>query len=244
MSSSSPSWAPPPGVRVISFEEIHFPSEHHILGVGASCNVRLAKWNNLDVAVKTVLNSDLAKQEIKMITNIGPHPNIITMLGACYRDPLYYIILQWAHRGSLAQLITKGPLSTTLITLISLDICKSLAFLHSQNIIHRDVKPSNFLISSLSEDPYDIRAKLCDFGISKEQEANSMTLEIGTVAYVAPERYSSRDYSSKVDVFSFGVMLWELFSRQPPFHDVINRSAIMVKITFFWRATSSIITIL
>lgn len=88
-------------------------------------------------------------------------------------------------------------------------------FLHTCGIIHRDLKSLNLLVSK----NYDV--KICDFGLSRVVDTrNAMTSNIGTVAWIAPELFAKKIYTEKADVYSYGIILWELWTRLMPFHDV------------------------
>ena len=94
---------------------------------------------------------------------------------------------------------------------IALDVAKGMAYLHSRNVIHRDLKPSNILLTR------DHRAKIADFGMSVANTGQELTAETGTYRYMAPEVIRHESYSSNADVYSFGVCLWQLVTREVPF---------------------------
>lgn len=86
-----------------------------------------------------------------------------------------------------------------------------MAYLHSRNVIHRDLKPSNILLTG------DNRAKIADFGMSVTHTGQELTAETGTYRYMAPEVIRHESYSSNADVYSFGICLWQLITRDVPF---------------------------
>jgi len=86
-----------------------------------------------------------------------------------------------------------------------------MAYLHSQNIIHRDLKPENILLTQNN------RVKISDFGISVRNLGQELTAETGTYRYMAPEVIRHESYSSDADVYSFGICLWQLITREIPF---------------------------
>lgn len=94
---------------------------------------------------------------------------------------------------------------------IALDVANGMAYLHSRDIIHRDLKPSNVLLTR------DHRAKIADFGMSVANAGQELTAETGTYRFMAPEVIRHESYSSNADVYSFGVFLWQLITRQVPF---------------------------
>ena len=86
-----------------------------------------------------------------------------------------------------------------------------MAYLHSRNIIHRDLKPSNILLTN------ENRAKIADFGMSVTNFGQELTAETGTYRWMAPEVIRHESYSSNADVYSFGIVLWQLITREIPF---------------------------
>lgn len=101
---------------------------------------------------------------------------------------------------------------------LATDICSAMAYLHP-NVVHRDLKPQNVLLDSHG------RAKVCDFGIAKFKESTFMTTQnatAGTPAYMAPEMFEGVALTEKVDVFSFGVMVWESYTGSIPWKDYDN----------------------
>jgi len=98
-------------------------------------------------------------------------------------------------------------------TIMSRQIARCMQYLHSRNIIHRDLKSLNLLINQRFE------IKICDFGLSRVIDKNQpMTSNIGTVAWIAPEIFSNKKlYTEKADVYSFAIIMWELLTRQMPF---------------------------
>lgn len=142
------------------------------------------------------------------------HPNIVMFLGACTKQPNFAIVLQYCARGSLWSTIQNLdiPISWEDRRKFALDTARGVNYLHtcSPPIIHRDLKSLNLLL----DDSYKV--KLADFGWTKGLE-NYMTGKIGTYQWMAPEVIASQKYSQKADVFSYGIILWEIASREPPF---------------------------
>ena len=103
-------------------------------------------------------------------------------------------------------------------------VLQALQYLHSQGVIHRDLKPDNCLLTASRA------VRVCDFGLARWATSRSMTGNKGTPAYMAPEVVSSAGlqarYSSAVDVYSFGVMLWAMITRRQPFGHIRNPFAI------------------
>lgn len=132
--------------------------------------------------------------------------------------PPYVIVTKYIPRGSLFDALqhkSGSPILTgTNKTLIALGIAKGMEYLHEQNIIHRDLKSLNILLDQSS------LPKICDFGISRffAQESNQyVTKQIGTPHWMAPEMFNSTNYDSKVDVYAFGILLWEMLTEKVPY---------------------------
>jgi len=93
------------------------------------------------------------------------------------------------------------------------DTCMGMAYLHLFKIIHRDLKPGNLLVSE------DWRVAITDFGVSRVT-SKRMSRAIGTTFYIAPEMFTSDDYTHKVDIYSFSYIMWGLWMKEPPFQDL------------------------
>jgi len=170
-------------------------------------------------------------REITILSKLH-HPNIVQFLGAT-PPPSMYLITEYMEAGSLRNIL-KTPkytnqLSFKLCLRIANDIALATNYLHHSNIMHRDLKPENVLIGSeLGFKP----VKLCDFGLSRIKDLarkEQLTKCVGTPAYIAPEVFDREDYSFKADVYSFGIIIWELFTLQSPYEDC-NQYQILLKV--------------
>jgi len=94
---------------------------------------------------------------------------------------------------------------------VALDTARGMTFLHLGRIIHRDLKSPNLLLDA------KYRVKVADFGLARTKAINTMTGQCGTFQWMAPEVIGSNHYTEKADVFSFGIILWELVARQVPY---------------------------
>ena len=159
------------------------------------------------------------KNEVDLLVSLR-HPNIVLFMGACEVAPNLCLVMEFCPRGSLDQLLAQGGrlgngklLDRRRRTRLALQAARGVAYLHSHNIIHRDLKPGNLLVTS----NYDV--KVADFGLSRftPESVVSRASQVGTVGYMAPEILKSERYSTKCDVWSFGVVLYEILTGHSPY---------------------------
>ncbi|XP_076860607.1 mitogen-activated protein kinase kinase kinase 12-like [Brachyhypopomus gauderio] len=200
----------------VPFEEI---SDLQWVGSGAQGAVFLGKFHGEEVAVKKVRN--IRETDIKHLRKLK-HPNIITFKGICTQAPCYCIIMEYCAQGQLYEVLHGGrKVTPSLLIEWSMGIAGGMNYLHLHKIIHRDLKSPNMLIT------YDDLVKISDFGTSKELSDKSTKMSFaGTVAWMAPEVIRNEPVSEKVDIWSFGVVLWEMLTGEVPYKDV-DSSAII-----------------
>nr|XP_040048540.1 mitogen-activated protein kinase kinase kinase 12 isoform X2 [Gasterosteus aculeatus aculeatus] len=200
----------------VPFEEI---SDLQWVGSGAQGAVFLGKFHGDDVAVKKV--RDIKETEIKHLRKLK-HPNIITFKGVCTQAPCYCILMEYCAQGQLYEVLRAGrKITPSLMVDWSMGIAGGMNYLHLHKIIHRDLKSPNMLIT------HDDLVKISDFGTSKELSDKSTKMSFaGTVAWMAPEVIRNEPVSEKVDIWSFGVVLWEMLTGEVPYKDV-DSSAII-----------------
>jgi len=177
-----------------------------------------AKWRDRNVAVKVVVsNADIDKsiKELKHEANLAIgllHPNIIRLFGTtCIQEENFGIVMEKAEQGSLKKWIGKMDQEQT--AKIALGIVDGLDYVHSQQVVHRDLKPQNVLMFGPKD---DMIPKIADFGVSKVIRSVTMHTTAGTPLYMAPEMRSLSPYGNSADIFSLAMMLFEMFSGQPP----------------------------
>ncbi|XP_054879827.1 mitogen-activated protein kinase kinase kinase 12-like isoform X1 [Poeciliopsis prolifica] len=200
----------------VPFEEI---SDLQWVGSGAQGAVFLGKLHGQEVAVKKVRN--IKETDIKHLRKLK-HPNIITFKGICTQAPCYCIIMEYCAQGQLYEVLRAGrQITPSLLMDWAMGIAGGMNYLHLHKIIHRDLKSPNMLIT------YDDAVKISDFGTSKELNDKSTKMSFaGTVAWMAPEVIRNEPVSEKVDIWSFGVVLWEMLTGEVPYKDV-DSSAII-----------------
>ena len=161
--------------------------------------------------VQTYGNCQLIHNEIEIHSKLN-HPNIIRLYNVKETEEEINILLEYAENGNLYSLIQKEKgFSEHKAYKYFIQIVNAVYFLHQNNIIHRDIKPENILIGENN------LLKLCDFGWAKELTVNNRSTFCGTVEYMAPEIVGSEKYDWSVDVWSLGILLYELLMGHSPF---------------------------
>lgn len=200
----------------IPFESI---SDLQWLGSGAQGAVFSGKLKNEIVAVKKV--REQKETDIKHLRKLN-HSNIVQFRGVCTQAPCYCIVMEYCPYGPLYNLLRDGE-EIPPIRLVSWakQIASGMHYLHVNKIIHRDLKSPNVLIGRQE------MVKISDFGTSREWNEISTKMSFaGTVAWMAPEIIRNEPCSEKVDIWSYGVVLWELMTCETPYKDV-DSSAII-----------------
>lgn len=208
-------------------------NSNQLLGKGKFGKVYLAEWRKTLVAVKVInneVNEDNKKKYIQEFDTMSKthHPNVVQLLG--YVAEPFIIVMEYLSNGNLMEYISKNKISIEKKIDISMNILRGLAYLHNRKpkiLIHRDIKTKNILIS-----PSGI-PKIGDFGLSKFvtdsnlKESNSLenmsklqnidsdlSYGIGTIRYMSPEMLNLKDYNYKIDIWSVGIILAELFEKK------------------------------
>lgn len=153
------------------------------------------------------------RQEIDILKKLR-HQNIILLLDWFETDSEFGVVTEYAQ-GELFEILEEDKkMSEDQIRKIALQLAEALYYLHSNRIIHRDMKPQNILIGSGGV------IKLCDFGFARAMSQSTMVLTSikGTPLYMAPELVQDQPYNHSVDLWSFGIILYELFMGEPPFY--------------------------
>ena len=158
------------------------------------------------------------------------HPNIVTIHGIGEHEGQVFIAMEYVEGRTLKELISdsvgaihESPLPFTQVLDIAGQIAQGLAAAHARGIVHRDIKPQNIVVGP------DGRAKILDFGLAKLKGASPLTKEssaYGTVHYMSPEQGLGREVDARSDIWSLGVVLYEMLAGTPPFHGEYEQAVI------------------
>ena len=202
----------------IDYNELKFEK---LLGEGSYGKVYKVRWGQTDVAVKKLLtinknNEQLFKQEAKIWSQLH-HPHIVQLFGICIPPNPFCMIMAYHKHGSLYDLLKSDEtLSWTAKRQLSTDIVSALIYLHKRNILHRDLKSLNVLVSK-QEGIY--RATLSDFGLSifNKRTTDTQHKPTGSILWMAPELLKGKQCTKKSDIYAYGLILLELATRTIPF---------------------------
>src|SRR3990172_8505025 len=153
-------------------------------------------------------------QEAKAAAGLS-HPNICTIHGIEQAEGKNFIVMEFVDGQMLQE--KKSSLSMKQALDIGIQIADGLAAAHEKGIVHRDIKPENIMIRK------DGRVQIMDFGLAKLRGASRLTKEgstVGTAGYMSPEQVQGQETDHRSDVFSLGVLLYEMLTGQPPFKGV------------------------
>ncbi|XP_072034406.1 uncharacterized protein [Amphiura filiformis] len=212
-------------VTSIAFADLKFKE---IIGKGGSSTVYKVQWtkkerdNTTDELVhsrrKTILAAAkrlnrVSKSELDILSRLR-HPTIVKLLGVVDEKPDFFLVFELCDGGELRYYLknnAKDGLHICLITAWGEQAARAIEYLHKKQVIHRDVKSNNFLITGSKN------LKLCDFGLAKEADSTVTTKAKGTWGWVAPEVFTENHLSPSSDIFAYATMIWELLTCLVPF---------------------------
>ncbi|XP_060769937.1 mitogen-activated protein kinase kinase kinase 7 isoform X2 [Neoarius graeffei] len=210
----------PPGYP---FEEIDYADidVEEVVGRGAFGVVCKAKWKGKDVAIKTIESESERNAfvvELRQLSRVN-HPNIVKLYGSC-KNPVC-LVMEYAEGGSLYNVLHGAEPLPHYTASHAMSWCmqcaQGVSYLHGMKpkaLIHRDLKPPNLLLVAGGT-----VLKICDFGTACDIQTH-MTNNKGSAAWMAPEVFEGSNYSEKCDVFSWGIILWEVITRRKPFDEI------------------------
>ncbi|OHT02855.1 TKL family protein kinase [Tritrichomonas foetus] len=156
---------------------------------------------------------EMFTREVEIAASMN-HFAVLSFAGVSLKPP-FCILTDFMSGGCLFTRLHKGPmLDPTKLTITALGVACGMQYIHDKGMLHRDLKSLNILLDA------DDYPKICDFGMSRNRpdDLSLMTSGVGTSQWMAPEVIGSKPYDQKADVYSFGVMLWELLTKDVPFH--------------------------
>ena len=218
------------GVTQVEYNDVTLGD---IISQGGFSIVHKATWKGARVAAKVivdpVITPDLRSEfenEILML-NYLRHPNTVLLMAASFKPPHFTILSEYVPNGTLFDYLHKSREDITLERKLSIitQLTNVFLFYHNSNIVHRDLKSMNILLSESNS------IKVCDFGLARfKSDLNKGSMQFsGTPAYMAPELFKKQSYDEKVDVFAFGTLVWEILTRQVPY-DALEPGEIKEKV--------------
>ncbi|GAT98585.1 serine threonine protein kinase putative [Entamoeba histolytica] len=194
-----------------------------LLGQGAYGQVFKGTFRKKVVAIKEMMfdrnyqyEYNCFKREIELLKILN-HPNIVETLGIVDEPKSLVLIMEYVPFGSLRELIKNQELKKEMRIRVCYDISIALSYLHHLNIIHRDIKSGNVLLTTKKEYKSGIVAKLCDFESSCYEKDSIVDKKIGTPIYMPPEQWNSKRLTKESDIYSFGILCYECIDNHLPY---------------------------
>ncbi|XP_060922515.1 mitogen-activated protein kinase kinase kinase 11 [Limanda limanda] len=215
---------------VLDFREL---SLEEVIGVGGFGKVYRGVWRGGLVAVKAArqdpdedisVTAQNVRQEARLFAMLT-HPNIIALKGVCLEEPNLCLIMEYASGGPLSRALSGRRIPPHVLVNWAVQIAKGMLYLHSEAIvpvIHRDLKSNNILLAQPIENECmeGLTLKITDFGLAREWHKTTKMSTAGTYAWMAPEVIKSSTFSKGSDVWSYGVLLWELLTGESPYKGI------------------------
>ncbi|XP_068305653.1 serine/threonine-protein kinase 52-like [Pyrus communis] len=198
-------------VKLLDWGEEGHRTDSEIASLRAAFTQEVAVWHKLDHPnVTKFIGATMGSSDLQIQTEngqIGMPTNI-----CC-------VVVEYLPGGALKSYLIKNrrrKLAFKVVVQLALDLARGLSYLHSQKIVHRDVKTENMLLDKTRA------VKIADFGVARVEASNpnDMTGETGTLGYMAPEVLNGNPYNRKCDVYSFGICLWEIYCCDMPYPDL------------------------
>ncbi|XP_077401317.1 mitogen-activated protein kinase kinase kinase 11 [Vanacampus margaritifer] len=215
---------------VVNFREL---SLQEVIGVGGFGKVYRGTWRGALVAVKAArqdpdedisVTAQNVRQEARLFAMLT-HPNIIALKGVCLQEPNLCLIMEYASGGPLSRALAGRRIPPHVLVNWAVQIARGMLYLHSEAIvpvIHRDLKSNNILLAQPMENECmeALTLKITDFGLAREWHKTTKMSTAGTYAWMAPEVIKSSTFSKGSDVWSYGVLLWELLTGEAPYRGI------------------------
>ncbi|XP_070595104.1 tyrosine-protein kinase ITK/TSK [Erythrolamprus reginae] len=215
------------GKWIINPEELTFEQE---IGVGEFGVVHLGNWlDRIKVAIKTIRSGTMLEEdfieEAQVMMKLS-HPKLVQLHGICMQNSPICLVFEFMEFGSLSDYLKKqrGSLSKEELLGMCQDVCEGMAYLEEESVIHRDLAARNCLVGEFQV------VKVSDFGMSRYVLDDQYTSSMGTkfpIRWSAPEVFAYNRYSTKSDVWSFGVLMWEIFTEgKTPYESRTNAEVV------------------
>ncbi|KAG6926310.1 mitogen-activated protein kinase kinase kinase 10, partial [Chelydra serpentina] len=228
--ASAPPGGPYPLPLEISFQELLLDE---IIGVGGFGKVYKGVWRGEEVAVKAArqdpdedigTTTESVRQEARLFCMLH-HPNIIALKAVCLQPPNLCLVMEYARGGPLNRALAGRKVPPHVLVNWAVQVARGMNYLHNEAmvpIIHRDLKSINILILEKMEDGElgGRTLKITDFGLAREWHRTTKMSAAGTYAWMAPEVIRLSRFSKSSDVWSFGVLLWELLTGEVPYREI------------------------
>ncbi|XP_051756024.1 mitogen-activated protein kinase kinase kinase 11 [Ctenopharyngodon idella] len=216
--------------EAVDFSEL---SLEEVIGVGGFGKVYRGTWKGELVAVKAArqdpdedisVTAQNVQNEARLFAMLK-HPNIITLKGVCLQEPNLCLIMEYASGGPLSRALAGRRIPPHVLVNWAVQIAQGMLYLHSEAIvpvIHRDLKSNNILLAEPVEKGSieGKTLKITDFGLAREWHKTTKMSTAGTYAWMAPEVIKSSTFSKGSDVWSYGVLLWELLTGEAPYRGI------------------------
>ncbi|XP_058809032.1 mitogen-activated protein kinase kinase kinase 10 isoform X2 [Phymastichus coffea] len=214
----------------IDFEELQL---EEVIGVGGFGKVYRGFWDKKEVAVKAArqdpdeepnVTLQNVRQEAKLFWLLK-HENIVQLEGVCLKMPNMCLVMEYARGGSLNRVLSGRKIRPDVLVDWAIQIARGMDYLHNKapiSLIHRDLKSSNVLLSEpIENDDFQCKTlKITDFGLAREVYKTTRMSAAGTYAWMAPEVIKKSTFSKASDVWSYGVLLWELLTGETPYKGI------------------------
>uniref|UniRef100_A0A8D0LC26 Mitogen-activated protein kinase kinase kinase n=1 Tax=Sphenodon punctatus TaxID=8508 RepID=A0A8D0LC26_SPHPU len=214
----------------VSFQELFL---EEIIGVGGFGKVYKGVWRGEEVAVKAArqdpdediaVTAENVRQEARLFAMLQ-HPNIIALKAVCLSPPNLCLVMEYARGGALNRALAGKKVPPHVLVNWAVQIAHGMNYLHNEAIvpiIHRDLKSINILILERIESEALVghTLKITDFGLAREWHKTTKMSAAGTYAWMAPEVIKLSLFSKSSDVWSFGVLLWELLTGEVPYREI------------------------